>query len=119
MNEKPLDRLEARWREEASKPPTTSPEDAARQILARIERQTPSRRMPMVWLTAAAALVLVVGLAWWLRLVRHEPLASTTIAQVTAPAVDARSLDANVVLFWLDPDTPLYMTMRPARGEQP
>ncbi len=119
MNPNPMDRFEASWKAHASRPPATPADRAARQVLQRIESERRETRRPIRHLFAVAAgLLLAVGLAWQLRAPGRMP--ETVAAGVTSDtATVTAALETDVVLFWLDSETPLYMTMRPSRGETP
>ena len=93
----------------AGQPPVTPPDRAARQVLAGIAERRQQSWLPGHWLpaaSAAAALMLVLVIGW------------VTLPNATAPRVDARPvhlppLEENVVLLWLDDQTPLYLTVAP------
>ena len=106
MSRDPIDRFEDRWLAWARRPPRTAAGDAARKVLARLE---PPRRVPAYrWLAAAAVALLAAGL--WL-----------SWPPVPAPEVafgldQGPPLGEGVALIWLDPETPLYMTLTPPRA---
>lgn len=104
-----LKEFEVRYKSWAERPPETSPEEAARQVLARLDETEPRRRHFPVWLAAAAAVLLAVAAG----LFAPQPPPPPRTAVVTAPA-----LDDGVVLIWLDSETPLYMSFAPPPVEQ-
>lgn len=111
MSRSPLEQFEERWKTWAGRPPRTSPEDAARQVLARLdggERRISPRLPRMTWLAAAAAVLLAVAVGLF---APHPP--SPRTAEVAAPP-----LDDGVVLIWLDSETPLYMSFAPPPAEE-
>jgi ferric-dicitrate binding protein FerR (iron transport regulator) len=92
------------WREAASRPPVLPPQEAARRVLAGIDRapRVASRR------ATAAVVLLALALGWWLA--GNLPEATSTTPQVAEAAL---VLGDGVVLLWLDAETPLYMTLAP------
>lgn len=113
MSRTPIEDFENRWKSWAERPPRTSPEAAARQVLARLdegERPTlPRVGLPhMRWLAAAAAVLLAMAVGLF---APSSPPART--AEVAAPP-----LDDGVVLIWLDSETPLYMSFAPPPAEE-
>jgi len=100
-----VDRFESALREWGKKPPRTPAEHAATRVLASLPRhgtRTGWRRF--AW--AGAALVLL-ALVLWLTPARRAP-------QVASASVVAAPLDENVVLWWLDDETPVYFVIGPA-----
>lgn len=94
-----------RW---ARRPPRTSPEVAA----ARLRERLPPRQARPLFAggalrlaAAAAGLVLLLGVAWLVS--RPGPVAPPAEELAVPP------LDENVVLLWLDRQTPLYLTVAP------
>ena len=117
----PLKEFEGRWKDWAKKTPGTAPEKAARRILTRLPVR--SRGWAMLgflsarrYLAAAAAVALLVfG-------IRFLGKTKTTVIEVPVVAEASIELGEDVALIWLDPDTPLYMTLNPpeaVRGESP
>ncbi len=132
MKSDSMERFETEWRARASRPADLPPADAARQVLDRIDREAIAdetvatrRSTHASWrglVAMAASLAIVATLAWllpsrWHRAHVRSPEAMTVVAG--HDALEAPRNDTDVVLFWLDRDTPLYMTMRPSRGETP
>jgi hypothetical protein len=101
-----FDRAFTAW---ARRPVPTPPEEGARLVRSAIER---SRRPSPVrtWLALAAAVVL--ALAAWLA-VRPTPPTQQQ-AQLEPPIV----LEEDVVVWWLDPETPVYFSLPQARGDE-
>ena len=115
-----LERLEKQWQGWAKRPPSTPAPQAARRLVARLETE-PRRHanLPRRWVlpTPAAAVALVavalvavalVAVALAVGLTLHEP-GPVDVGTV----VERPPLREGVVLMWLDPETPLYLTMRP------
>jgi len=96
----------ARW---AAQPPRTPADQAARQVMARLPGdQTGGLSLGSSWRLATAAvglaLLLIVG---WAKLSRIPD---------SVPAAHDLSLPPlaeDVVLLWLDEETPLYLTVAP------
>ena len=105
----PEQRFEDRWRKWATRPPKLTPEAAARAVAAAIRED----RRPRAWpLAAVAASIVAVVLAGGLWLQRPPP--APTMAAATA---DRDPIADGVVLMWLDPETPLYMTFQVPESE--
>lgn len=118
MSEGPRDRFEEALRRWAEQPPRTSPDEAARQVVSRLDE--PERAAHgRAWhpalapaLALAAVLMLALGLGWWARrtAVPAEPPAET--ASATLETATLPPLDDDVVLIWLDAETPLYLSLQ-------
>ena len=116
-----LKEFEGRWKDWGKKAPGTAPEEAARRIMESLPVRSrwwgmleflPARRYLA---TAAAVVFLVFGASYFWN---DNPTA------LDAPVLTEASIELgeNVALIWLDPDTPLYMTLNPpeaVRGESP
>ena len=103
-----LERFEEELRTWGRRPSAISPGAAATRIKARIEtdRRSPRRPWGLAW--ATAVMLTIVG--DWLVGRREVPVPSPT-----PPAVhEALPLPDNIVLWWLDPETPVYFVIRPA-----
>jgi hypothetical protein len=72
----------------------------------------PARRPRRPHLLALAAAV-VLALAAWLAIRPASPPAPQHQAQVEPPIV----LEEDVVVWWLDPETPVYFSLPQARGD--
>jgi hypothetical protein len=104
MSRPPFERFDERFKAWAERPPRTSPEEAARQVLARLD-DGGRRGLPRpVWLAAAAAVLLALAVG----LFAPRPPVPPRTAEAAAPP-----LDDGVVLIWLDSETPLYMSFAP------
>jgi hypothetical protein len=106
-----LDRFDQEYRRWGRRPAATPPGTASTRIRALIRSgRTASPRWNLAW---AAALVLAVVGSWLLGgRTGHAPSPSP-------PAVhEAVALPDNVVLWWLDPETPVYFVIRPAEPEK-
>ncbi len=98
-----MDEFDAALRRWSSRPPTTPATAAAAAVVARLE----DRRAAPAWrrVAAAAALIAVVGLLaalWWARV---RPRAVDGVVAELPP------LEENVMVFYLDPDTPVYFVL--------
>ena len=107
--------FEERFRRWAGRPPTTSPEEAARRVADRVppHRETPLR----AWPGLAAAAVLLLGLGLWLwfgPVPSRSPQPPVFQAEMDEPV---HPTDSNEVLLWLDESTPLYRTFAPPGQE--
>ena len=120
-HEDPLREFEDRWKEWGRRPAGTSPDVAARRILACLPERParwggialiPARRL----LVAAAAGILVLSIA----VIRRD--GPPSVQEAPGPTEAPIELNENVTLIWLDTNTPLYMTLRSpeaVRGESP
>jgi hypothetical protein len=117
----PLKEFENRWKDWVKKTPGTAPEEAARRVMVRLpERSRRWNRLgflpaPRYLAAAAAVALLILGIRFW---------GKTKPTAVEAPVVAEASIElgGDVALIWLDPDTPLYLTLNPpeaVRGESP
>ena len=104
-----LDDFDRELRRHASRPPATAPHDAAQRVLARIARPMPRRGW--LWLSATAALTALVLLVVRGRPVENPPVPEANV--VTPTVVIAEPLPENVVLWWIDPETPVYFVVAP------
>ncbi len=102
-------RFEAGLREWARREPRTTPETAAGRVLDRLPAR---RRKSGAWWLAAAAAVVLAGLAgvWWAARDGHP--APTVVGTV----VRAPVLEEGVVVWWIEPDTPVYFVLGPERS---
>lgn len=113
MTTRQQDRFEDALRDWAARPLDTSAEKAAREVIARLpERRTGGWAVGPSWQlgTAAAglALLLVVG---WMTL-PTAPESSRLTDDLALPPIPH-----DVVLLWLDDETPLYLTVAPPATE--
>jgi peptidoglycan/LPS O-acetylase OafA/YrhL len=103
-----FDRAFAAW---ARRPVTVTPEEAAGRVQAAIVE--PRRRARLQPLLALAATV-VLALAAWLALRPAAPPPAQQQAQLDS----AIALEDDVVVWWLDPETPVYFSLPKARGDE-
>ena len=95
------------------RPPRTAPEVAAARVVARLGRRT--GRVFRWRLAMAGAMLLGIPLVLWLAPRNGEQLPVTIPAlPPAATAMASPPLDDNVVLTWLDPETPVYFVLSPA-----
>lgn len=99
-----LDRFESVLREWGRRGSPTPAEFAATRVVAELPRPRPPRRWPRPVWAAAGLLLLLVAL--WLVPTQQAP-------QVARNGVAAAPLDDNVVLWWLDDETPVYFVLAP------
>ena len=95
-------------RRQASRPPTTPSHEAARRIGAALG---PRRRL-RPWLVPAAAAAAVALLLTLATLLPREPASMPSLA-ADPPESNAEPLPENVVLWWIDPETPVYFVVSP------
>ena len=112
MNEhdRDADRFEPAFREWARRSPRTPAAAAARRVVARVGATGRGASRTGRWvprLAAACALAVVVGSGVALWRIGSVPTAPSPAAD--APPV----LPENVVVFWLDPETPVYFVVAP------
>ncbi len=101
-------RFEAGLREWAAREPRTPPEQAARRVLERLDARRPTAGR--WWLAAAAVLAVVALLGFWWAARRGSP-APTAVGTVYRSPLAPEG----VVLWWIDPDTPVYFVLGPER----
>lgn len=104
------DRFDAEFREWAREPPRTPAQAAARRVTARLGEARPhgptmGRWAPRVAVACGLALIAASGVLLW------RPPAPAPPASATADAPPV--LPDNVVVFWLDPETPVYFVVAP------
>ncbi len=114
MNRDPLDRFMEAWKERAQRPAETPAPIAARRLL---ERLPPRRsRWPVRLLaTAATALLALLGSQLW---VDWQPFRDFQPPPASVPGFETPPLDSDVALIWLDPETPLYLTLEPPNAKK-
>lgn len=105
-----LERFDEGYRRWGRRPAATPPGAAVTRIQALIRSGRPGTR-PVRNLAWAAVLVLAVVGGWLLG-------GRTEHAPSPPAAYEAVALPDNVVLWWLDPETPVYFVIRPAEPEQ-
>ena len=95
-----------------SRPPSTDPEAAGRRIVARLQ---PARTGLPVWrMAAAAAAVMLLICGTWAGLQFTD---GSVPSPLPRPASDRSAefvpppLEDNVVLWWLDDETPVYFVL--------
>ncbi len=98
----------AAWRRWAGRPPRLSPEDAARRVQSRIAVAERPARFRLALAGACAVLVLAAGA--WLATRPRSP--QTRSASAMTPP-----LPENVVVWWLDPETPVYFVTQPVERQ--
>jgi hypothetical protein len=98
-------RFEEEYREWAGREPRTEPRRAARLLVATL----PDRRRAVArpWLAAAAVALALLGASLWMA--RHGRPSSTVVGTVAPSPV----LQEGVVLWWIEPDTPVYFVLGP------
>jgi hypothetical protein len=108
-DDRDTDRFQPALREWARKPPGTPAAVAGQRVAARIAAARPRSAWTGTWaprLAAACAVTVVLaGVLVW----RTGPLPPTVSPVVDAPPV----LPENVVVFWLDAETPVYFVVAP------
>ena len=105
-----MERFDDELRRWGNRPPATPPEEAARRL---VETLSPAPTRFPVWrmAAAAAAVVLLVCGSWaGLRFGGGTTPAAAPPAGPTAEFVPP-PLDENVVLWWLDDETPVYFVL--------
>lgn len=104
------DAFDAALREWGERPPRTPAGIAARRAVAAL----PEPRAAMAWLRpalVAATLLLAVAAGWLISGGAHP--ARPTVAELTPPP-----LDDDVVLWWIDPETPVYFVLPRTNSEK-
>lgn len=105
-----LEGLEDRIRQWGRRPPNTAAATAARRVVARLGARPGAREESRPWLrrVAFAAAASLAALALWFVLAQ-PPRSVPESASVDLPP----TLPENVVMFWLDADTPVYFVTGP------
>lgn len=114
MNPRDLDHLEARIKDWGRRPAATPASTAARRVVPQLAGNVTPRR-PWLRRSAFAAAAASAGLALWFALdqsTRPSPPPASVDLPQQLPG-DVAPLPANVVQFWLDPDTPVYFVTGP------
>jgi hypothetical protein len=116
-------RFAAAWKRRTERPPSLSPQAAAARVRARLDGRARQRRLRRWQLataglvTAAALLAAVVFLPTWGP--GGGPGAGAVRTAASAGTVDAAATPSEgEVLLWLDPETPLYLTLTPPPPER-
>lgn len=106
-----IERFEERFGSWGRRPATLPPGVAAARILARIRPPRPGSGR--AWRLACAAAILVALVGSWIVGGRagHAPSPPPLAEHETVPLPD------NVMVIWLDPETPVYFVMRPAEPD--
>lgn len=109
MNERRQDPFDEAFRSWAERPSPTPADEAARRVRARLPERPQGRwlsgsRLRLATAAAGLALLLIVG---WFTMPRFEA-PSTLRQELSLPP-----LSDDVVLLWLDDETPLYLTVAP------
>jgi len=113
-DDRPSNRFEAAFRAWARRAPVTPADVAAKRVGARIDASSRHAPGPAVWvqrLAVACGLVLVVasGVLLW---------RNGTPPPIPSPAVEVPPmLPDNVVIFWLDAETPVYFIVKPVSDD--
>jgi hypothetical protein len=113
------DRFDEEFKIWSQRAPGTPAARAAREVAVRLPSQRSSWMTSAAFAAAAAVVVLLVGLAAWFavrdqgrgvtdRMVAENRSSATTPLSARRPA----PLDPNVVLWWIDPDTPVYFVLQ-------
>lgn len=107
-----MDRFEQEFRRWGNRPPTTDPDEAGRRIAVRLK---PVRNGLPIWrMAAAAAAVVLLVCGTWAGL--HFtgggiPHTNPDAASANTTGFIPPPLDENVVLWWLDDETPVYFVL--------
>lgn len=113
--ERSRSRFEAEFRRWAGRPPATPPDQAARKLLHRIEPspwRRPAHRLAAAAVTAVSFAVITAGVFLLTgngNGTHQKPI--ITARSLQAAQQPAPPLDDNVVIQWLDPDTPVYFVL--------
>jgi hypothetical protein len=110
MTDDSRQRFEEAFRRWAERPPHTPADEASRRVIARLPQHRGERWLSgsrLHFATAAAGLALLLGFGWsLLPKTQEEPLQEREVALPPLPD--------DVVLLWLDNETPLYLTIAPS-----
>jgi hypothetical protein len=109
MNSEAQNRFDEAFKSWAERPPKTPSSDAARRVVASLPEPRSSWKLGGSGLrlaTAAAGLALLLVVSWVSLPTPPDP--SSPLHEVAIPP-----LPDEVVLLWLDEETPLYLTVAP------
>jgi hypothetical protein len=108
----PESRFDRALREWAASPAPTKPEVAAAKVRARLDWRAPAGTFPALTCRVATALGVALLAGFGLYALWDPPRSSHGL-----PGDDAAvpPLPANVMVFWLDRDTPVYFVTDPER----
>ena len=106
----PFGEFEAAWRRAVDRPTSVAPVEAARRAVERARLRR--RRRASAWVAAA---ILVAAVAVWRAPVRPRPAP----ASPGPAAVEVAIPGPDVVVIWIDEETPLYMTVVAPEGRAP
>lgn len=116
-NNRGMERFEREFRRWGARSPLTPPDEAGRRVAARLK---PVRTGLPVWrMAAAAATVVLMVCGTWAGLQLtggSPPHGRPNQLSVSADEFTPPPLDENVVLWWLDDETPVYFVLGP--GDQ-
>lgn len=103
------------FRDWGRRPSRTAPEVAAIRVAARLGSRTGRALRWRLAVVTATAMLLGIPLALWLIPHGGGPPSTTPPPSAANPAAAMLTppLDDNVVLSWLDPDTPVYFLLSP------
>jgi hypothetical protein len=96
------------FREWGRRSPRTSAETAARRVAGRLDAPRVPRRIPRLAWVAATTLVVAAG-TWYA--VRNGGNGLPVTPPPAVADITALPLDDNVVLWWLDEETPVYFVL--------
>lgn len=111
MTEQDQNRFDEAFRDWARQPSPTAADAAARQVVARLPEGSRQPWLAGNWLrlaSATAGLALMLVVAW---ATRPGPPDTSSVEVMLPP------LQEDVVLLWLDDQTPLYLTVAPPAAE--
>ena len=113
MRDREMERFDEALKAWAERPLETPPDEAVQELLAHLpEKQTGAWLADWRWrlATATTGLALLVMVGW--ATLFEDPGPSTIGEEVALPP-----LHEDVVLLWLDEETPLYLTVAPPATE--
>lgn len=113
-NKRDLAAFERALEEWGGRPPRTPAGTAATRLEARLGPRA-SRTRPWRLVAAAATVLVIVGGMWLVSLDGSRTPVPLDPAAPAPPPMNA-PLGDNVVLWWLDADTPVYFVIEPPRS---
>lgn len=105
----PQKRFDAAFRSWGERSPRTPPDEAARRVVAKLSERRVygwSSSIPLRLATVTAGLALLLVVSW-------ATLPEPPGAPPSQPDISLPPLSDDVVLLWLDDETPLYLTVAP------
>jgi hypothetical protein len=107
--------FDAAFRAWVERPLDTPPDLAAARVRARLRQRSTAEVFPGLALRVAASITVALTIGVGLRVLWSPPPARLAVGAADVPAPP---LPANVMVFWLDPETPVYFVTHPETSQE-